>query len=346
MSNRSPQLIDPKRIIKFNDNIDREFLKFGSSDVNTNREIFKELMRQRIIHTNERKMIIVDLMTENVQKRVDVLKEIQNRHDDLKIDFQNDLQLLKEKYNKMYQPLYKKRSEIVNGFVEVDGITKTESSADVGIPDFWLTALTSNEIISWEINDNDKEALKYLKDIKWQNLGDDKRGFKLEFYFDVNPFFSNSILTKTYYVSEDEDEDVLEKATGTVIDWYPGKNLLEIKEGSDYGKEEEEAEVDAEKEDIEFSHYHSFFKFFSPMDEEEEEEDEVEDEVEDEEDDDSAVSDLQNSIEHDFEIGYIIKENIIPQAVAWYTGEAIESSDVVEDYGADSGDVDDVPEAC
>lgn len=55
---------------------------------------------------------------------------------------------------------------------------------------------------------------------------------------------------------------------------------------------------------------------------------------------------MQNSIEHDFEIGYIIKENIIPQAVAWYTGEAIESSDVVEDYGADSGDVDDVPEAC
>lgn len=67
-----------------------------------------------------------------------------------------------------------------------------------------------------QINDNDKEALKYLKDIKWQNLGDDKRGFKLEFYFDVNPFFSNSILTKTYYVSEDDDEDVLEKATGYV----------------------------------------------------------------------------------------------------------------------------------
>ena len=51
------------------------------------------------------------------------------------------------------------------------------------------------------------------------------QGFKLIFEFSDNPFFSNKELVKTYYmVSDDAADPVLQKATGTSIQWASGKN--------------------------------------------------------------------------------------------------------------------------
>lgn len=47
----------------------------------------------------------------------------------------------------------------------------------------------------------DEHALKYLKDIKWCRIHNPK-GFKLDFLFDPNPYFRNSVLTKTYHMIE------------------------------------------------------------------------------------------------------------------------------------------------
>lgn len=51
-----------------------------------------------------------------------------------------------------------------------------------------------------------------MKDIKWCRI-DNPKGFKLEFFFDTNPFFKNTVLTKTYHMIDD-DEPILEKAIG------------------------------------------------------------------------------------------------------------------------------------
>lgn len=51
-----------------------------------------------------------------------------------------------------------------------------------------------------------------MKDIKWYRI-DNPKGFKLEFHFNTNPFFKNTLLTKTYHMI-DEDEPILEKAIG------------------------------------------------------------------------------------------------------------------------------------
>ena len=68
----------------------------------------------------------------------------------------------------------------------------------------------------------DEEALKYLNNITWSRIdgvkdeaqmGNASKGFKLEFFFDLNPYFTNSVLTKTYYMV-DEDEPMLQRATG------------------------------------------------------------------------------------------------------------------------------------
>lgn len=110
-----------------------------------------------------------------------------------------------------------------------------------GVPDFWLTAMKTNEVLSEEvgklfntfsvlssmkkkicrnltkcvleqISERDEGALKYLKDIKWYRI-DEPKGFKLEFFFNANPYFKNSVLTKTYHMIDD-DEPILEKAIG------------------------------------------------------------------------------------------------------------------------------------
>lgn len=49
-------------------------------------------------------------------------------------------------------------------------------------------------------------------------------GFKLTFTFKENPYFTNTVLTKTYYMLDD-DEPVLERSEGTQIDWKTGKNI-------------------------------------------------------------------------------------------------------------------------
>ncbi|KAK2425172.1 nucleosome assembly protein 1-2 [Trifolium repens] len=81
------------------------------------------------------------------------------------------------------------------------------------------------KMIKKEITERDEEALKYLKDIKWFKL-DNPKGFKLEFHFDSNPYFQNSVLTKTYHMIE-EDDPILEKSLGTEIEWHPGKCLTQ-----------------------------------------------------------------------------------------------------------------------
>lgn len=68
------------------------------------------------------------------------------------------------------------------------------------------------QLIFIQITERDEGALKYLKDIKWCRI-DNPKGFKLEFFFDTNAFFKNSVLTKTYHMI-DEDEPILEKAIG------------------------------------------------------------------------------------------------------------------------------------
>ncbi|KAI5017556.1 hypothetical protein ZWY2020_042444 [Hordeum vulgare] len=106
------------------------------------------------------------------------------------------------------------RYNIVNGVVEVDGVAQEPTSENAaeggdsdakGIPDFWITALKSNEI-----QERDEPILKYLKDMKWSRI-DDPKGFKLDFFFHANPFLKNSVQTKTYHMV-DEDDPILEKA--------------------------------------------------------------------------------------------------------------------------------------
>ncbi|CAH2053781.1 unnamed protein product, partial [Thlaspi arvense] len=111
------------------------------------------------------------------------------------------------------------RYEIVNGEVEAEAEKE-------GVPNFWLIAMKTNEMLANEITERDEGALKYLKDIRCCKVENNSRNFKLEFLFDPNPYFKNSVLSKTYHVTDDDDDGpVLDKVIGTEIEWHPGKCL-------------------------------------------------------------------------------------------------------------------------
>lgn len=52
------------------------------------------------------------------------------------------------------------------------------------------------------VQEHDQEPLKYLIDIRWARLGEDKLGFALEFHFSPNPFFEETVLRKEYHEVE------------------------------------------------------------------------------------------------------------------------------------------------
>ncbi|XP_071685650.1 nucleosome assembly protein 1;2-like [Rutidosis leptorrhynchoides] len=276
-------------------------------------------------------------LTPAVRKRVDVLRDIQSEHDVLEAKFFEERAALEARYQKLYEPLYSKRYDIVNGVVEVDGVkdedamdqTDDKAKEEKGVPSFWLTAMKTNEILAEEITERDEEALKYLKDIKWCRI-DDPKGFKLEFFFDTNPCFKNTILTKVYHMIEDDDP-ILEKAIGTEIEWLPGKCLTQkiLKKKPKKGSKNAKPIIKTEKCD-------SFFNFFSPPQVPEDEED-INEEL---------AEELQNQMEQDYDIGSTIRDKIIPHAVSWFTGEAaqddeFEGIDAEDDEDEDAEDDDD-----
>ncbi|KAG8376162.1 hypothetical protein BUALT_Bualt09G0034500 [Buddleja alternifolia] len=252
---------------------------------------------------------------------------LHTQHDDLEAKFFEEKAALEAKYQKLYQPLYTKRYDIVNGVVEVEGGTTDADPAkqdaeEKGVPDFWLNAMKNNEILAEEISERDVEALKFLKDIKWARV-DNPKGFKLEFYFETNPFFKNSVLTKTYHMI-DEDEPILEKAIGTEIEWYPGKCLTQKILKKKPKKGSKNAKPITKTEQCE-----SFFNFFSPP----------QVPAEDDDIDEDAAEELQNLMEQDYDVGSTIRDKIIPHAVSWFTGEAAQ-----DEYGDMEDDDDELDE--
>ncbi|KAI3849846.1 hypothetical protein MKW98_026760 [Papaver atlanticum] len=64
---------------------------------------------------------VLESLPPTVRKCVDALTEIQTKHDEIEANFFKERAELEAKYQKMYEPLYIRRFDIVNnGLVEVD----------------------------------------------------------------------------------------------------------------------------------------------------------------------------------------------------------------------------------
>ena len=85
--------------------------------------------------------------------------------------------------------------------------------------------MKNHKTISRNMNDKDEEVLKHLIDIRYEKH-QEGHGFELKFTFTENEFFSNTTLSKNFFM---EEENVLQKTVGTAIEWKEGKNILKKK---------------------------------------------------------------------------------------------------------------------
>lgn len=71
---------------------------------------------------------------------------------------------VEQKYNKMRQPHFQKRSELI-----------------AKIPNFWVTAFVNHPQVSALLNEDDEEVLQHLTKVEVQEFEDIKSGYKINF---------------------------------------------------------------------------------------------------------------------------------------------------------------------
>ncbi|RLN96391.1 hypothetical protein BBJ28_00003194 [Nothophytophthora sp. Chile5] len=218
-------------------------------------------------------------LPKKVLLRLDALRKLQEAQAEVEEEFEKERKQLELKYEKLYQPFYHQRAEIVTGAKEVDAVSaepQTEGDADEedvkGVPGFWLRALMNHSVLADLIHERDLAAFEFLADVHSASHEEDN-GFKLTFEFSENPFFTNKTLTKEYDIGDasESGEAVLRNVTGTVIDWKESQNLCEVtkkvKQRAKGGKGESRVISRTEPCD-------SFFQFFTPVEMPSEEDDE------------------------------------------------------------------------
>ncbi|XP_014207291.1 nucleosome assembly protein 1-like 1 isoform X1 [Copidosoma floridanum] len=305
----------------------------------------------------------IDNLPDCVKRRIKALKQLQLKSTNIEAKFYEEVHALECRYYQLCAPIYQQRSNIVSGICEPndeeceweseedeeeitknlkskvkievadEATVKQDKAEDInvkGIPDFWLTIFKNVGMLAEMVQEHDEPILKHLYDIKVIFLEKDPMGFVLEFHFSSNDHFSNSVLTKEYYmkcVPEKDDPFSFEgpeifKCKGCSIDWKKGKNVT-IKTIKKNQKHKSRGSMRTVTKTVQND---SFFNFFTPPIVPEDSEAEVDE-------------DIQVLLTSDFEVGHYIRERIVPRAVLYYTGEGLEEED--EDYDDEEGDDDD-----
>jgi len=149
----------------------------------------------------------------DAQEAIDEIDRVQCEIDKLNEEASEEILKVEQKFNKLRQPHYKKRSDLISK-----------------IPNFWVTVFVNHPQLSTLLDEDDEEALQYLKKVDVQEFEDIKSGYRINFYFDnaKNPFFENDVLFKEFHLNDNGEPT----CKSSQIKWKPGKNLTEESKSS------------------------------------------------------------------------------------------------------------------
>ena len=256
-----------------------------------------------------------------VVRRVEKLQELDASRDSIMEDYLKERAKLERKYGTLMKPLYEQRAEVIRGDHDISIANDTpaeigrspEEENVTGIPQFWACAMTHVETIGELITEEDVDCLEHLQDIQCED-DEDGKGFTLRFIFTENDYFMNKVLTKSYKVPNllISDEPLIKNVEGTKIDWKADKCLTHkkvTKKQRGKGRQAGQVRTIVQQEEKE-----SFFNWFNApelpslgpdVDEMDEEE----------------VEHLEELFESDYDVAQAFRSNIVPKAVAWFTGK-------------------------
>lgn len=265
---------------------------------------------------NLQKLLPDDLRrNEPGQKSLRVLRDLQRQHDAVFDEYFLEKQRLEERYERRFSPLFAaRRLELEKRLVDK----------------FWLRAFENCEMLRENITEKDQVALGYLTDVTCKSVQTAGEGsdmpvgsFVLTFTFAENPFFTNSVLTKTYVMSPNSYEDLAE-ARGCEVHWKTGKNLS-VRFMRKKGKN---GQVLIKKKPTD-----SFFNFFSPP--------KGLEGLDAGEADPAVLEELEDVMDADYELGECIRTDIIPRALVFFLNLAEMSEDEDDDEDDDDEDSED-----
>mmetsp|Transcript_15263 Transcript_15263/g.23757 ORF Transcript_15263/g.23757 Transcript_15263/m.23757 type:complete len:365 (-) Transcript_15263:167-1261(-) len=259
-----------------------------------------------------------------VLERVETLRGLNDQRSDLMEQYLKDRAELEKKYQNLCQPLYDDRAKVIQGLGGDEGEAAEQeqptsgSSTSKGIPQFWVCAMGHMDLVAELITEKDVDCLVHLMDVKCIDNADGT-GFALEFHFESNDYFHNKILTKQYEVPNLllADEPILKSVVGCNIEWKKGKSLVQCeikkKQRAKSGKNAGQVRTVVKKERTD-----SFFHFFSPPT--------LPSALDAMEHMDEADADLlEETLGIDYDVAQSFRSHIIPKAVLWYTGEALDA---------------------
>jgi len=310
----------------------------------------------------------IQSLPKEVKRRIKALKKLQNEIINIEAEFYKEVNQLELKYAPKYTALFEKRKEVISAIREPndeecdwpsdeeeddeekdDGDKlaadlkekasieepKEEGAGDSeeakepvkGIPSFWLTIFKNVEMLSDMVQEHDEPILAHLQDIQVKIHDADPVGFSLDFMFEPNEYFTETVLTKRYemrYEPDPEDPFAFEgpeiiKCSGCTITWNKGKNVT-VKQIKKKQKHKGRGLTRTVTKQVQAD---SFFNFFNPPT--------VKEGSESEQDEDNEAL-----LGADFEIGHFIRERIVPRAVLFFTGEAIDNDDDYDEEGEES----------
>lgn len=123
-----------------------------------------------------------------MQKAFEVIGDVQNEIDRLNEQASEEILQVEQKYNKLRQPNYKKRSDLISR-----------------IPSFWISVFLNHPQISSYLDQNDENILQHLKRVDVEENEDIKSGYRIKFTFESNSHFDNDLIVKEYTVTESSE---------------------------------------------------------------------------------------------------------------------------------------------
>ncbi|XP_064649391.1 protein SET-like [Lineus longissimus] len=158
-----------------------------------------------------------DLGMDREQKKeaASKIESVQHEIDNLNEKASEEILKVEQKYNKLRQPHFQKRSELI-----------------ANIPNFWVTAFINHPQVSALLNEEDEDALQHLTKVEVQEFEDIKSGYRINFYFDKNPFFENDVISKEFQLTDAGEPS----SKSTPIKWLAGQDLTKRSQQTKDGK--------------------------------------------------------------------------------------------------------------
>ena len=268
------------------------------------------------------------------------------------LDAEEDLayRAIERKYELRYAQVYGKRTALLKGEREPDPAvigkfeemkTKMTSDPDYeglevpmcdvkdiqntqkGVSGFFLRAMLAHQNMQHEISEKDRSILAYLEDIRI-DLHEKGFGFDLTFVFEANSYFAGTELKKQFVMAR---PNVVEKCIGTNIAWAQGcdptkeKKKKKVKSGGKAKTVTTTVKAD------------SFFNFFETVEAAEGPKKSGNDD-----DSDDEENKIGQQMDHDFDMGNDIKDDLIPLALEYYLGVIEKADSDGEDDDEDDDD--------